>query len=219
MNSDFYLPYLVNYSQPVPEQIVILIVSMLVAVLVSAEAQAMMATILGDVRRGATDRLHFNVFMHLSLLGTLNFFIAGFAWPKEIEINSARLKGNPRLLLLLCRLAGPVANLLMANIAASLTWILGRWDFDDQVFSSMAVVNVTMAIYGLLLIPPLPGASLLYAFFPGDPGRFDRWKKIYRQAGPFIILIGFLLIRLSGWDGISAFISPIVLSILGFING
>ncbi len=126
MKPDFYLPYLINYSQPVAEDIVIFCVAMLTAIIVSAEGQAFIATLLGDSQIAAKDRFHFNVFMHMSLLGTLNFFIAGFGWAKEIDIDTKNFKKYPRLFLLLSRISGPIANILMANIAASLTWILGR---------------------------------------------------------------------------------------------
>ena len=126
MAPDFYLPYLLNYSQPVAEDIVIFCVAMLTAIIVSAEGQGFIATLLGDSQVGAKDRFHFNVFMHMSLLGTLNFFIAGFGWAKEMEIDTRNFKNHPRLFLVFSRIAGPLANLLMANIAASLSWILDQ---------------------------------------------------------------------------------------------
>lgn len=67
---------------------------------------------------------------------------------------------------MISRMSGPVANLLMANIAASLAWIVGKFDFEDKVFSAIVVVNVTMAIYGLIMMAPLPGSSLLFALMP-----------------------------------------------------
>lgn len=92
MSPDFYLPYLVNYSHPVVEDILIFCIAMLTAIMVSAEGQAFAATFLGDTRVGAKDRLHFNVFMHMSILGTLSFFIAGFGWAKEIDIDTTKFK-------------------------------------------------------------------------------------------------------------------------------
>lgn len=216
MAPDFYLPYLVNYSQPAAEDIVIFCVAMLTAIIVSAEGQAFIATLLGDTRVGAKDRFHFNVFMHMSLLGTLNFFIAGFGWAKEMDIDTKSFKNHPRLFLALSRIAGPLANLLMANIAASLSWILDTYGFEDKVFTTIVVVNVTMAVYGLIFIPPLPGSGLIFALMPQRLS-LEKIGKAVRTFGPYLIVGTFLLVRLSGWDGISSFFNPIVTTITSFI--
>ncbi len=216
MQEDFYLPYIINYAQPLAEDIAIFCVAILTAIIVSAEGQAFAATFLGDTRVGAKDRFHFNVFMHMSLLGTLNFFIAGFGWAKEIDIDTEKFKNFPRLFLVLSRLAGPLANFMMANIAASLSWVLTSYNFVDQVFSTIALVNVTMAVYGLIMIPPLPGSALLWAILPNS--RLSaRIKKALQSVGPYLLVGTFLLIRLSGWDGVSSFFNPIVGAITSFI--
>jgi hypothetical protein len=216
MSSDFYLPYLVNYSQPVVEDIVIFCIAMLTAIMVSAEGQAFAATFLGDSRVGAKDRLHFNVFMHMSLLGTLNFFIAGFGWAKEIDIDTKNFKNHPRLFLVLSRISGPLANLLMANIAASLAWIIGKYDFEDKVFSTIVVVNITMAVYGLIMVAPLPGSAFLFALMPKGMF-FEKIKKAVCLLGPYLIIGSFLFFRLSGWEGVSSFFNPIVSSMTAFM--
>lgn len=216
MQEDFYLPYIINYAQPAAEHIAIFCVAILTAIIVSAEGQAFASTFLGDSRVGAKDRFHFNVFMHMSLLGTLNFFIAGFGWAKEMDIDTRKFKNFPRLFLVLGRLAGPLANFMMANIAASLSWILTTYNFDDQVFSTIALVNVTMAVYSLIMIPPLPGAALLWAILPNSQLSITI-KKTLQSLGPYLIVGTFLFIRLSGWDGVSSFFNPIVASITSFI--
>lgn len=216
MAREFYLPYLLNYTQPVVEEIVIYCVAFLTAVVVSAEGQGFMATILGDSKPDRKDRHHFNVFLHMSLLGTLNFFIAGFGWTKEVNIDSGNFKKYPRFFLVLSRLAGPFFNLLLANIAASLSWILGRWGFDDQVFSSIVVVNVTMALYGLLIIPPLPGFALLSAFLPSGRG-WEKIREILGRVGPFLIIGTFLIFRLTDFQGVAALFNPVVSAVTTFI--
>jgi Zn-dependent protease len=214
--ADFYYPYLVNYTQPVAEDIVIFCVSMLTAIMVSAEGQAFVATLLGDSRENPKDRLHFNVFMHMSVLGTINFFVAGFGWAKEIDIDTAKFKNHPKLFLIISRMSGPLANLLMANIAASINWILGRYGVEDKVFSTIVVVNVTMALYSLLIIPPLPGSSFIVAFLPRKD-IFRKLKKYLCLIGPFVVVGTFLIIRLSGWTGISSLFTPAVAALTGAI--
>lgn len=215
MDGEFYLPYLINYSQPVVEDIAIFFVAMCTAIIVNAEGQAFVATFLGDSKPGATDRLHFNVFMHMSLLGTLCFFVAGFGWVKQIKINTENFKRSPRLSLLTSRLSGPLANLLMANIAASLSWILTKYGVVDKVFSTIVVVNITMAVYNLIPIPPLSGGIFLKIFL----SKSDRLKKIWRTLcfiGPYLIVGLFLLFRLTGYEGVSSFFNPVVLWLTTF---
>lgn len=210
MNGEFYLPYLINYSYPTVEGIAIFCVAMFTAIIANAEGQAFVATILGDSKPGATDRLHFNVFLHMSLLGTLCFFIAGFGWVKQIKFNTAHFRRSPRVSLLVSRLSGPLANLLMANIAASLSWVLSRYDVEDNVFSTIVVLNVTMAVYSLIPIPPLPGGALTEIILTGNNGFAKFWRGLCR-VGPYLLVGLFLFFRLTGFEGVSSLINPIVL--------
>ena len=73
-----------------------------------------------------------------------------------------------------------------------------------------------MAVYGLIIIPPLPGSALLWAILP-DGQLFEKIKKVLCISGPYLIIGIFLLIRLSGWEGVSAVLNPIVAAITGFI--
>jgi len=214
----FNFPYLIDYSHFSLEDTVIFFVAVLVAIMVSAEGQAFAATLLGDSRKGAKDRFHYNAFLHMSFFGTLNFLVAGFGWAKEMDIDTTKFKTHPRLYLIISRLAGPLANLLIANIAASLNWLMGNYGFDDKVFSLIAVVNVTMAVYSLIMIPPLPGSALLYELFP-DNDFFSKGKKYLSSIGPFLIIGTFGAARMSGWDGISSVFTPVVSAITKAILG
>lgn len=215
MTADLYLPYLLNYSQPVVEDIAIFCVAVLTAIVVNAEGQGFIATLLGDSQPGAKDRFHFNVFSHMTFFGTLSFFVAGFGWAKELQINTTNFNNHPRLFLVLSRISGPLANLLMANIAASLNWIIGRWGFEDKVFSMIVAVNITMAVYNLIIIAPLPGSALLFALFPSTKA-FEKIKKTLTVIGPCFLVATFLLIRLSGWEGVASVFNPIVSFLVSF---
>jgi len=216
MPYDFHLPYLISYSPLVVEDIVVFCVAILTAILVSAEGQGFAATLLGDARSDAKDRMHFNVFMHMSIPGTLNFFIGGFGWAKSVAIDTTSFKSAPRLRLILARLAGPMANLLLGNIAASINWILSRYGVEDKVFSAIVVVNVSMAVYNLLLIPPLPGSAVVYALLPQQQWA-ERLKRGVELVCPYLILAVFLLIRLSAWDGVANLFNPVIRQLSSFI--
>lgn len=214
--STMLTPLFLSFTGLTVEEVVIFSVSVLVAVMVNAESQGFAATFLGDARPGNDKRFHFNAFLHLDILGTLCFFIAGFGWAKEVEVEVAQFK-HPRLYLVLSRLAGPFGNILMANIAASLVAILGSFGVGDKVFTSLIVVNLMMAIYGLICVPPLPGASLLAFLLPEGEG-FDSAKRYFNLSGPFLLIAWFSLARLTGWDPIGELLHPLVRSLSLFLG-
>ncbi len=193
------VPFLVDFSTSTVENITILCVSILVAVTVSAESQGFAATFLGDTRSDSKKRHHFNAFLHLDILGTICFLLTGFGWAKEVEVDRGRFR-HPRLYYLLSRLAGPLGNFIMANIAASLIWILGNFGWEDKVFSGLLVVNMMAAVYGLIIIPPLPGAAIISALLPGSP-LWQEFYRYFRLAGPYLLLGAVLLMRLRDWYG------------------
>ena len=215
---DIYYPYLLDYGQLNLEKAIIFTVAALLGVMVSAEGQAFVAALLGDVRPGAKDRFHYNVFLHLSLLGGLSFLVAGFGWAREMDIDPGKFKSRPRLCLIASRLAGPFANLLLANIAGSLNWVLSSYGVVDQVFAMITVVNVTMAIYGLILVPPLPGAVVLLTLLPDAHG-FKSLKRYLRLLGPYLLLGFFAIVRICDWPGVGQFLTPAVKGLSKLILG
>lgn len=202
------VPLIVNLTQTTVEQAVFLCISILVAVTVSAESQAFVAALLGDSRPGSRDRHHFNAFLHLDLLGSLCFFIAGFGWAKEVAVDPNRFR-HPRFYLILSRLAGPLGNFMMANIAASIAWILDGFGLEDRVFSALLVVNMMTAVYGLLMVPPLPGAAFYATILPN---RMLDWlsRPVVRYGGGLIIIAFFALLRWQQIDLSNFALNPFV---------
>jgi len=180
--------------------------------MVHAEGQAFVATAMGDVHADRSRRLHFNAFLHLDILGSICFLLAGFGWPKKVDIDTSRFP-NPRLYTILIRFGGPVANFLLAAIAGSVVWVMTRWGAQDRVFTMVVIVNVTMAVYHLIPIPPLAGASLISTFL--NPK--GRAYPTYTRVGPFLIIGIFLFERLSRWKPISSMLNPWVVHAFNFI--
>ena len=210
------VPYLLDFGGSTVEDYVIFTVSMLVAVTVSAESQGFAATFLGDAQAGTTKRFHFNSFLHLDILGTLCFYIAGFGWAKEVEVDAANFP-RPKFYLMLSRLAGPLGNFVMANIAASVVAIFGGFGIEDKVFTALIVVNMTMAVYGLICIAPLPGASILTFVLPEN--RVIRTAAGYfRLAGPVLLIAWFLLARFTGYNPIGDVLNPLVRTLSFFLS-
>jgi Zn-dependent protease len=209
----FPIPYLIDPRTFALDDVVTFCVAVLIAVLVNAEGQAYMATLLGDNRPGAKDRLHFNAFLHLDPLGTLSFLVGGVGWPKRVDVNPGKFQ-HPTLYLILARCAGPFGNFLMANIAASIIWILGKFSIDSRVFMMVLAVNLTVAVYNILPVPPFAGGSLISALLPEQTERF---RRLYEQGGPYLLLALLLLDRIADGQIISARLGPYVRQLFVFM--
>jgi Zn-dependent protease len=209
------VPYIPDLHHLAIDAVAVFVVSALLAIMINAEAQAFMASILGDARPGAKDRFHFNAFLHLDILGSICFLVAGFGWPRHLDIDSDKFK-YPRLYTVIARLVGPLANILLANIAASLVFAMGFFEIDPRVFMMVVVVNVTTAIYNLIPLPPLAAYSLISIWMP--PGA-QSLKRILLLAGPFLIVAIFLMERITGVGIISPYLNPMVREVVRLIAG
>ncbi|ROR02996.1 zinc metalloprotease [Desulfosoma caldarium] len=202
----FPIPYVLHPAHLAVDDAVSFCVAVLVAVLVNAEGQAFAATLLGDKRPGAKDRLHFNAFLHLDVLGTLSFLATGMGWSKRIGVDTTKFK-YPDLYLVLTRAAGPFANFLMANIFGSLAWLLRSLSLDPRVFLMVVAVNLTVAVYHLVPILPMATGTLVSVMLIPKGSRLE---QSYHQLGPYLLLAVLLLDRLSEGEIVGRFLAPFV---------
>ena len=202
----FAIPFVLRPGEVALDDAVAFCVAVLVAILVNAEGQAFAAALLGDRRPGAKDRLHFNVFLHLDIVGTLCFLATGMGWSKPIAVDVTKFK-YPNVSLVLTRAAGPFANFLMANIAGSLAWLLKSMSLDPRVFLMVLAVNVTVAIYNLVPLMPMAAGTLASVLLIPKDSRLD---QTYRQAGPYLLMGLLLLDRISDGDILGKFLAPLV---------
>ena len=191
----FSAPYCLDLTRIRFDDMVSFIVGVLIAVTVHAEAQAFAATFLGDAQADNPGRFHFNPLLHLDILGAICFLAAGFGWPRPVQMNPERFS-RPRLYTLLAWLAGPLANFLMASIAGSVIWLFKHYGVEDRVFGMVMAVNLTMAVYQLLPIPPLAGSAIWPALFPP---LLKAWpSRIVCQIGSVVLILYFGFERISG---------------------
>ncbi|AOY58956.1 MULTISPECIES: site-2 protease family protein [Desulfococcus] len=212
MDTPLPVPYVIGAAHLALDDVTAFVISALLAVMIHAEGQAFVATALGDVQPDRSRRFHFNAFLHLDILGTLSFLLAGFGWPRKVDIDTTPF-ANPALAAILVRFGGPVANFLMAGIAGSIVWVLSHWGSQDRVFTMVAIVNVTTAVYHLIPIPPLAGASLISTFL--DPRK--NAHQLYTRMGPYILIGIFLFERFSHWKPVSTLLNPWVVRAFKFI--
>jgi Zn-dependent protease len=209
------VPFLLDPQHLAVDAVVTFCVAALLAITVNAEAQAFAATFMGDSRVGAKDRFHFNAFLHLDILGSVSFLVGGFGWPRTMALDTAKF-AHPRLYTFLSRLAGPVANILLANIAASIVYLAKAMEFDPRVFMMVIGVNITMAVFNLIPLPPLAAGWLVYVALPD---RFARLKWVFLKSGPIIIVALLLLERITQKAILSPYIYPLISVTLKIIVG
>jgi len=185
-------------------------VAVLAAITVHAEAQTFMAILLGDTRQDDSKRLHFNPLLHLDIFGVICFLSAGFGWPKSVMICREKF-AHPRLFTIFAYLAGPVANFFLASIAGSVIWLYKHFGVEDRVFCMMAAVNLTMAVYHLLPVPPLAGSCILPVLFP----QLSRYwpSRTSQTLGAIGLILYFGFERISGHFFIGKTLSIAVVSL------
>jgi Zn-dependent protease len=126
---------------------------------------------------------------HIDFIGILMFLFAGFGWAKPVEVNPSNFK-NGRRDDLLVSIAGPASNLILAFLLARLLifTIPGSYEL---LLETMITVNVILAIFNMIPIPPLDGSRIIVYFLP-EKAR-NAWATFEQYS-----LIAFLVLILSG---------------------
>ena len=191
-----------------PTQFVInalyLIPALLVGLIGHEFAHAAVAVARGDQTPRIDGRLSLNPSHHLDPLGTIAIFLIGFGWAKPVRINPARMR-RP-LDAALVALAGPLANLVFAFVLAipiKLGVLDGTFDASSPPWRLLQVaftLNVVLAVFNLLPIPPLDGYSFLSSLFRRTFPEFFFRIDSNRQA---IMLVLVLVLLLSSFVGLS----------------
>ncbi len=186
-----------------------LIPALLVGLIGHELAHAAVAFARGDQTPRLDGRLSLDPSHHLDPLGTIAIFLIGFGWAKPVRINPSRMRGPFDAALV--ALAGPFANLLIAFVLAipiKLGLLAGSFDGSSPPWRLLQVafiLNVVLAVFNLLPIPPLDGYSFLSSLFRRTLPEFFFRIDSNRMA----IMLGFVLVLL--------FSSFLGLSILRFI--
>ena len=173
-------------------------------------AHGWMANKLGDKTAKWSGRLTLNPLAHVDPFGAVCILLFGFGWAKPVPVNARNLN-NPKRDMALVGLAGPVSNLIAALVGAILYNVIGLFGLPFDVmkwvfvfFNYYVLININLAVFNLLPVPPLDGSRIVGAFLS------DRALYKYYQYENYIMLGLFFLLFIGALDVPLSFLSNAV---------
>ena len=152
------------------------------------------AKMVGDPTAENYGRLSLNPFAHFDLVGTLMLLFVGFGWAKPVPINTRYFK-HPRRDLIIVSLAGVAGNILTAIITVLIFRFVGIYWYRltgraGLIFVfQMVNINMGLAAFNLIPIPPLDGSRVLEAFLPYKYMEYYYWLERYGLIILFVLLL------------------------------
>jgi Zn-dependent protease len=176
-------------------------------------AHARAAASLGDNTAKLQGRMSLNPLVSFDPVGAMFLLLFGFGWAKPVPIDSRYFK-NPKRDTALTALAGPVSNLIAGLAGALILFgiIAGAGGMPNMLYYFLLAyiqINVALAVFNLIPLPPLDGSKILGAFL-SDRALYNyyRYQNIIITIAFFVLLFGILDIPLMA---LQTFFSQIIL--------
>ena len=180
------------------QELIPVIIIIVISLTVHEFAHSLTAIRLGDETPRREGRLTLNPIAHIDLIGFVMLVVAGFGWAKPVHIDPRALK-KPQRDEILISIAGPASNLLLTVVLGLLAWAVavsstGGSDLQQATFSILtqaAVINVSLALFNMLPIPPLDGSHLITTWLVKvNPTAAAAWFRYGSWA-----LLGLILVQ------------------------
>ena len=152
--------------------LLITIMTVFIALSMHECAHAFVAYKLGDNTAKYMGRLTLNPLKHIDIIGMLCMIICHFGWAKPVPVDMRQFK-NPKRGMAITAIAGPLTNLILGFLGAFLYWLLvlifpsillnGNIKY---LVSTFGILNIYLAIFNLIPLPPFDGSRILSAFLP-----------------------------------------------------
>lgn len=180
-----------------------IIIPLVIAIVFHEVAHGWVARMLGDPTAHEQRRLSFNPLRHVDPFGTIILPAmlwltthTAFGWAKPVPVNKWRLR-DPRKGMMAVAAAGPGMNLLLAAVGAVLLGLLIRFAGENEApwlqfvadnFNNFIMINVFLAFFNLLPIPPFDGSHIIEGVLPRAAARQ------YERLRPFGFILLFVLL-------------------------
>ena len=189
---------------------------------------------MGDQTARFHGRVTLNPLKHLDPIGALSMLFFGIGWAKPVPVNPRNFK-NPKKGMALTGLAGPVSNLILAfgslliyRIIAAIVPLsvffekgllyyrpgaFSVIDFVAMFFMNMASLNIGLAVFNLIPVPPFDGSRVFYFLLP------DRYYFGVMRYERTIMVVTMVLLLVGVLDVPLAFVRQILIRLFEFIIG
>ena len=188
-------------------QIAVWVIPLVFAIVLHEISHGWVANALGDPTAKRLGRLTLNPIKHVDPIGTvvLPLILAItkapiFGWAKPVPVVKERLR-NPRRDMMLVALAGPGINLLLALVTSLVLGFIAAGEgvaglgFLGQLLVSFIIVNVFLAIFNLIPLPPFDGGHVVEGLLPRR--LVPAWERLGRFAFPILIVLLLVLPMIS----------------------
>lgn len=197
------------------QRIIIKLISIpfiLICLTVHECAHGYAAYLLGDNTAKENGRLTLNPLAHIDWLGAAAMLLVGFGWAKPVPVNPYRFKKGGARGIVWVSIAGPLSNLVFAFIIIFVYGVLfytlpavRTSMYIPLIAQSWASLNIGLAVFNLIPIPPLDGSKVLMYFLPYNA---SSWMEQNQNT----LYLGLMLLTFAGF--LSKFMSPIIRFIL-----
>lgn len=167
--------------------IIVVLPSIILALTIHEYSHAWMATKLGDYTAKAAGRLTLNPLKHIDPIGALSMIFLKLGWGKPIPLNEYNFQ-NPILGTALTATAGPASNFICAIFLAIIYHLIAPFSVLGAILLEITIeVNLSLAIFNLIPIPPLDGYRIVRVLIPSNL-RYH-WETLEKYANIIILLI------------------------------